>query len=340
MKILLFSVNMGKTILYNEIFMKEVDNMRKNHKKLTLVVSIFLILGLATYNLVNSSKVKSKNQKTISESSQELKKNQNKGNKDLNLNNQDNNDVIKDREFNGENLWHNDKPVPVLMYHSIDYEKGNELRVPKEVFREQMNFLKQKGYTTLTLNELYDFFVNNKPVPDKAVVITFDDGYKDNFENAYPVLKELGFNATVFVITSTIDTDKSYLTSKQLREMDANGIDIESHTVNHEQLDKLPYNKQIDTLKSSREYIEKTLGKSSKYIAYPFGKWDGNTLEAVKNAGYSMAFTTVSGWSNKDQGIYELHRVYISANCNMKEFERRITIASYDSSSSKTSKKN
>ena len=225
--------------VFSKYFVKEVNDMGKNHKKLTFIVSVFLILGLATYNLVNSYKVKSKNQKTISEGSQETKKDQSKNNKELNLNNEDNNNVIKDREFKGENLKYNDKSVPVLMYHSIDYEKGNELRVPKEVFREQMNFLKQKGYTTLTLNELYNFFINNKPVPDKAIVITFDDGYKDNFENAFPVLKELGFNATVFVITSTVDTDKNYLTSKQLKEMDANGIDIESHTVNHEQLDKL-----------------------------------------------------------------------------------------------------
>lgn len=311
--------------------MKEVKNMQKKHKKLILIVSILLILGSITYNLVNSSKDKSKNEKSVSESSKNMKKDQGNS-KDLNLKSLESSNVIKEREFKGEKLKYNDKSVPVLMYHSIDYEKGNELRVPKEAFREQMSYLKQNGYTTLTLNELYNFFINNKPIPEKAIVITFDDGYKDNFENAYPILKEFGFNATIFVITSTVDTDKGYLTSKELKELEANGIDIESHTVNHEQLDKLTYNEQITTLKNSKEYLEKLLGEQKKYTAYPFGKWNDDTIKAAKDSGYAMVFTTVSGWANKSQDIYKLHRVYISANFSMKEFEKRITNASYNSS--------
>lgn len=303
--------------------------MKKKYKKLEFIISILLILGLATCNLVNSSnKAKSQNQKSASESLKDTKKDQ--SNEELNLNNVKCNNTAKEREFKGENVKYNGSSVPVLMYHSIDYEKGNELRVPKETFREQMNYLKRNGYTTLTLDELYDFFINNKPIPDKSIVITFDDGYKDNFENAYPILKELGFNATIFVITSTVDNDKNYLTSKQLKELEANGIDIESHTVNHEQLDKLTYNEQVSTLKNSREYVEKVLGKQKTYIAYPFGKWNYDTIKAVKDAGYSMVFTTESGWSNKNQGIYELHRVYVSANHDIKEFERRITNANYN----------
>jgi Predicted xylanase/chitin deacetylase len=309
-------------------FTKEVKNMQRKHRKLAVVVSILFILGLVTLNLVNSSKVESKNQSLVSESLKNTKKDQ--SSEELNLNNVKYSNILKEREFKGENLKNNDKAVPILMYHSIDYEKGNELRVPKEVFREQMSYLKQNGYTTLTLDELYDFFINNKPVPNKSIVITFDDGYKDNFENAYPILKEFGFNATIFVITNTVDNDKNYLTSEQLKELEANGIDIESHTVNHEQLDKLTYNEQLATLKNSREYIEKVLGKTLKYTAYPFGKWNDNTIKAVKEAGYSMVFTTVGGWANKSQGIYELHRVYVSANYNLKEFERRITNSSYN----------
>lgn len=303
--------------------------MKKKYKKLAFIISILLILGAATCNLVNSSnKAKSQNQKSVSESLKDTKKDGSSG--ELNLSNVKCNNTAKEREFKGENVKYNGKSVPVLMYHSIDYEKGNELRVPKETFRKQMNYLKQNGYTTLTLDELYDFFINNKPVPNKSIVITFDDGYKDNFENAYPILKELGFNATIFVITSTVDNDKNYLTSKQLKELEANGIDIESHTVNHEQLDKLTYNEQVNTLKSSKEYIEKVLGEQKKYIAYPFGKWNHDTIKAVKDAGYSMVFTTESGWANKNQGIYELHRVYVSANHDMKEFERRITNENYN----------
>lgn len=304
--------------------------MQNKHRKLAVIVSILFILGLITFDLVNSFKAESKNQRLVSESLNDTQKY--KSVKEVDLNNVKYNNIIKEREFKGENLKYNDKSVPVLMYHSIDYEKGNELRVPKGAFREQMSYLKQNGYTTLTLDELYDFFINNKPVPNKSIVITFDDGYKDNFENAYPVLKEFGFNATIFVITSTVDANKNYLTSPQIKELEENGIDIESHTVKHEQLDKLTYAEQLTTLKNSREYIEKLLGKQKKYTAYPFGKWNDDTIKAVKEAGYSMVFTTESGWGNKSQGIYELHRVYVSSNCNLKEFERRITDASYNKS--------
>ncbi|KZL89993.1 polysaccharide deacetylase family protein [Clostridium magnum] len=304
--------------------------MQNKHRKLAVIVSILFILGLITFDLVNSFKAESKNQRLVSESLNDIQKD--KSVKEVYLNNVKYNNTIKEREFKGENLKYNDKSVPVLMYHSIDYEKGNELRVPKGAFREQMSYLKQNGYTTLTLDELYDFFINNKPVPNKSIVITFDDGYKDNFENAYPVLKEFGFNATIFIITSTVDANKNYLTSPQIKELEENGIDIESHTVKHEQLDKLTYAEQLTTLKNSREYIEKLLGKQKKYTAYPFGKWNDDTIKAVKEAGYSMVFTTESGWGNKSQGIYELHRVYVSANCNLKEFERRITDASYNKS--------
>ncbi len=237
---------------------------------------------------------------------------------------------IKDREFTGNNLKYNSKSIPVLYYHSIDYEKGNELRIPKEKFREQMKYLKDTGYTTLTLNELYNFLAYNKPVPDKSVVITFDDGYKDNYENAFPILKEFGFRATVFMITSSINNDKNFLTSSQLKQMDSYGIDIESHTVNHNKLDGLTCDKQIQTLKDSKEFLEKLLNKKVEYIAYPYGKWNENAIKALKTEGYSMAFTTTGGWANKVQGIYTLDRVYISARHGMDEFKRRLTNSNYE----------
>lgn len=227
---------------------------------------------------------------------------------------------VQIRNFTGYQLINNDKSIPVLMYHSIAFEKGNELRVPKEKFREQMKFLKDNGYTTLSLDEVYEFFQNNKPIPSKSVVITFDDGYEDNYLNAYPVLKEFGFKATIFVITSTIDNNKACLNSAQLKEMQKNGIDIESHTVNHDELDKISYAKQLDTLKRSKETIENLLNKKVYYIAYPVGKWNNDTIEAAKQAGYRMAFTTKNSWSNKENGLYTLNRVRISASYEIKTF--------------------
>lgn len=193
-----------------------------------------------------------------------------------------------------------------------------------------MQYLKDNKYTTLSLDEFYNFLVNNNPVPNKSVIITFDDGYKDNYKNAFPILKEFSFKATIFVITSTIDKEKDFLTSNELKEMSSCNIGIESHTVNHDNLNSLDYDAQIKTLKDSKEFLEKILGKEVKYIAYPYGKWNENTLKAVKSAGYNMAFTTIGGWSNKDQGLYTLNRVYVSNNHNMDEFKRRLTNSHYE----------
>lgn len=235
------------------------------------------------------------------------------------------------REFKEGKLKYNDKGIPVLYYHSIDYEKGNELRLPKEKFREQMQYLKDNNYTTLTLGELYEFLQNNKPVPDKSVVITFDDGYEDNYTNAFPVLKEFGFKAVVFMITDNMDNPKyKFLTSKEANEMDENGVAIESHTVYHDKLSQLTYEQQLKTLKDSKEVLAKTLNRKVDYICYPYGMYNNQTVKAAKEAGYTMGFTTVGGWADKHDGIYTLNRVYINAFDSMDKFIFRLNNSAYD----------
>lgn len=238
-------------------------------------------------------------------------------------------DLAKPRTFSGKNLKNNTDGVPVLMYHSIDYEKDNELRVPKEDFKHQMELLIKEGYTTLTLDELFNFLKKDNPIPEKSIVITLDDGYMDNYTNAYPILKELNINATIFVITDLVDTNKNYLTSKQLIEMSNNGIDIQSHTASHEDLPKLNYENQLKTLLDSKNFLENLLKKDIEYVAYPFGNWNGITLKAVQDAGYSMAVSTTGTWCFKKNGMYSLDRVYISSKYDLNEFKRRISTPNY-----------
>ncbi len=227
------------------------------------------------------------------------------------------------------NFKHNDKGIPVLMYHAIGYEKGNTVRVPKENFIEQMKYLKDNGYVTLTLDEAYNFFANNKPVPEKSVVLTFDDGYVDNYVEALPVLKDFGFKATIFVITGAVDKSKSYMNVEQLKEMEASGMDIQSHTVHHDHLAQLSYEKQLETLKNSKDFLEKTLNKKIKYFAYPYGEYSKDSLKAIRDAGYTMAFATAGRWSDKSDGVLTLDRVFISGTANLDVFIDRITNPNY-----------
>lgn len=95
--------------------------------------------------------------------------------------------------------------------------------------------------------------------------------------------------------------------------MDEAGIQIASHTYNHDKLDDLSYEKQLQTMKKSKDDLEKILNHKVDFIAYPYGKWNEESIKAAKDSGYKMAFTTQGGWSNKQDGIYTLNRVYISS---------------------------
>jgi peptidoglycan/xylan/chitin deacetylase (PgdA/CDA1 family) len=230
---------------------------------------------------------------------------------------------------NNSKVKHNDKGIPVLMYHAIGYEKGNTARVPIENFKEQMKYLKDNGYVTLTLDEVYDFFVENKPVPEKSVALTFDDGYVDNYVEALPILKEFGFRATIFVITGAVDKSKSYMNVEELKKMEASGMDIQSHTVNHKNLKEFSYEKQLETLNESKKFLENTLNKKIKYFAYPYGEYSKDSIKAVKEAGYTMAFTAAERWSDKSDGILTLDRVFISGSANLDVFIDRISNPNY-----------
>ena len=187
-----------------------------------------------------------------------------------------------------------------------------------------MKYLKDNNYTTLTIDELYSYMQTGKLVPNNPIVITFDDGYKDNYTDAYPILKEFGLKATVFVITDTIDKEKNYLTSDEIKSMDSNNIRIESHTAAHEQLDKISYNDNLKTMTSSKDKLEKILGRKINYIAYPFGGYNDNTIKATKESGYKLAFSTDFGWIDKNDNIYSLGRIFVNSNFSLEEFKAKL----------------
>ncbi|WP_259473380.1 polysaccharide deacetylase family protein [Clostridium estertheticum] len=188
-----------------------------------------------------------------------------------------------------------------------------------------MKYLKDNNYYTITLTNLYGYLMNNTPIPRKSVVITFDDGYDNNYTAMFPVLKKYKFKATIFVISSLIDVHSNMLTSKQLIEMDKYGIDIESHTAHHDNLKLISKDNQLKTLIQSKKHLEKILNKKINFFAYPYGGLNKNAIESLKEGGYKMAFTTKKGWSAKNNGIFSLHRVWISASDSTKVFESKVS---------------
>jgi Predicted xylanase/chitin deacetylase len=217
--------------------------------------------------------------------------------------------------------------VSILMYHNIEDKKGDELYIPPAKFKEQLLYLKDNQYNVIGLDDLQWYYANDIPAPPKTVVITLDDAQINNYFNAYPILKELSLKATVFVITSTIDTNPAHITSSQIKEMNENNIDIESHTEYHspdKKLALLPYSVQLQHLKESKESLEKLLNKQVNYVCYPYGSYNSDTLKAAAEVGYKIGVTTEEGRAEKSNGLLKLKRIYVSNNYSVDYFKNLI----------------
>lgn len=225
----------------------------------------------------------------------------------------------KEKINNFRSLFSSGK-VTILMYHNITDGQEDYMSVHKDKFREQMQFIKDNGYNVISLDELYAYYIKGTPISDKSIIITFDDGYWNNYMYAYPVLKEFGFKATLFMITSMID-QKMYLNKDRIREMDANGVSIQSHTVNHLELNKMPYEKQLYELRESKKVLEDILGKKIEYISFPYGQFNKETIMITRKLNYKLAMGTVREKAIRKNGLYNLNRIAVFGNTDIKQFE-------------------
>ncbi len=218
----------------------------------------------------------------------------------------------------------NGTKVMVLNYHKIDDLNISLSVLPKD-FEAQMKYLKENNYHTITPDELYESLSGNLELPENPVLITFDDGYADNYYNAYPILKKYDFHATIFVISSFLGTMEHYITWDQAREMAENGISIQSHTVDHKSMTDLTDDQLRAELVDSKKKIEEEMGKAVEFIAYPTGTYNLHIAQLVKDAGYKAAFTIKYGNVDKASNIYALERVPIFHTENTyKSFLERI----------------
>ncbi|MCI3983423.1 polysaccharide deacetylase family protein [Bacillus vallismortis] len=207
--------------------------------------------------------------------------------------------------------------LPILMYHSIS--SGNSLRVPKEEFEAHMKWLHDNGYQTVTPKEAYLMLTQDKKPNEKCVLITFDDGYTDNYEDAYPVLKKYGMKATIFMIGKSIG-HQHHLTEDQMKEMAQNGVSIESHTIDHLELNGLSPEQQYSEMADSKKLFDNMFHQETSMISYPVGRYNEETLKAAEETGYQMGVTTEPGAASRDQGMYALHRVRVSPGMSGASF--------------------
>ena len=212
-------------------------------------------------------------------------------------------------------LWVSDKyAVPILAYHNVNYSDKPRLNsVTPENFAKQMAYLHKHGYQVIPFSELVNSIREKKSLPQKSVVITFDDGYEDNYAQAFPVLKQYHFPAIIFIVTDVVGKP-GFLTWEQIREMEKSGISFGSHTRLHTYLPSLDKAEQRNQIQVSREILEQQLGHPIEYFAYPSGGFNESIITILKEAGYKAACTTNRGWHQLNDNPYINKRIRIGNN--------------------------
>jgi peptidoglycan/xylan/chitin deacetylase (PgdA/CDA1 family) len=218
--------------------------------------------------------------------------------------------------------------VPILVYHSVmPHHPGQTaeqrvLNVDDAVFETQMRYLVDGGYHVVSFAALVDALVGRDTLPNRAVVITFDDGWGNQYRHAFPILRRFGLTATFFVFTTPIGKDPKLMTWEQLRELQDAGMTIGSHTRTHPVLPD--YHAALhNEVQMSREDIKEHLGRAPDFFAYPFGAWDSLSAAWARTAGYRAARTYRGGAWNSPSDLYHLRAVPVTEN--MQAFERAVS---------------
>jgi peptidoglycan/xylan/chitin deacetylase (PgdA/CDA1 family) len=216
------------------------------------------------------------------------------------------------------------------MYHSVDVNDSFYTVLPGE-FARQIEYV-TKNYNILNLDEILDFVEGKRNLPKKAVAITFDDGYYDNYLNAYPYLRERSLPAAVFVSTSRVglsilldSVPLKALGWNEIVEMSQNNVMIGAHTVNHPDLSGLSLDRAKQEIQGSRTAIEQRIGKKVDYFSYPFGRHNKQVITLVRSLGFKAAVTGGEGLIHRGSPTYLLNRVQVDKSIPFFMFKVRLS---------------
>ena len=247
--------------------------------------------------------------------------------------------------------------ILILMYHMIRESKDVKEKPfcchPK-AFRQQMAYLKNVGYKVVALDELVHYMAStngtnqiNQQIqrlkPHKFVVITFDDGYMDTYENALPILERFNYTATVFVVSGLVGKHNQWIRDegypvrplmgwREIEETKENGITIGSHTINHRHLRAVNCENAKNEIESSKKFLEDNLGIPINHFAYPYGEFNDSTVKMVIEAGYKSACSTKSGFNSKEASLFGLRRLDIFGTDSLLQFAIKVALGTNDGS--------
>jgi peptidoglycan/xylan/chitin deacetylase (PgdA/CDA1 family) len=218
-------------------------------------------------------------------------------------------------------------PPPILMYHRIDVDRpldtiGRELTVSPEQFEAQLAYLKSRGVTAISMEQLRERLDTGAPL-DHVVVLTFDDGYADQYQYALPILHRYGDLATFYVITGLLDTPR-HLTWAQLELMRSLGQDIAAHGVAHNDLSHMTPSQQAFQIEDSVALLRRRLHVAAASYCYPAGRFNRTTLGLVQNAGVDLAVTTDTSYVIAPENRFELPRIRVRSDWSIVNFSTAI----------------
>jgi peptidoglycan/xylan/chitin deacetylase (PgdA/CDA1 family) len=205
--------------------------------------------------------------------------------------------------------------VPVLIYHHIKWSKPSDdatergLTIYPTQFAAHIKYLRTNHYHAISALTLTEALRGSARIPSKPVVLTFDDGYTDIYDNVYKVLRRDHMTATFFIIAGLVGQPR-YLTWPQIEDMAKHGMDIEAHTMTHPDLTVVPAAQTWGEIYQSRLVLQQHLHRPVHVFCYPYGAYDTLVLQDVKKAGYWAAFTTQEGYIESSAHMLTLPRVY------------------------------
>lgn len=216
-------------------------------------------------------------------------------------------------------VLYNNYVIPVAMYHSVDpnAKSENRLAVKADAFERQMRYLRDNNYVIINLKKLSEIVNYKVKVNRKTIAITFDDGFKDNYTHAFPILKKYGIPATIFLIVEEIGSPDR-LNWEEIIEMQNSGlVTFGSHTLGGDALTKVDNEQELRRqIFDSKRILEERLGREVYAFSYPIGAFDDKIRSLVKDAGYKVAVVTRPAEKYRSDDVFAFKRLRISSSCD------------------------
>ncbi|MEZ0148377.1 MAG: polysaccharide deacetylase family protein [Candidatus Reddybacter sp.] len=236
----------------------------------------------------------------------------------------------------------------ILMYHMIcspGTKEEAKYACPPAQFERHLRFIKESVHTPVSLAEIEAHLLGEKNLPDNAVAITIDDGFKDNYTEAFPLLGKYNIPATIFLTSGVMGGTNEWMVGRdfpkremlnwqQVQEMSRCNINFGAHTVSHPKLTELSYEIAEQEIIQSKNAIEENLGKACHHFAYPYGLLNDRTFEIVKQSGFTLACSTRSGFNNLERDPYALHRIEVYGTDPVWKLKQKMTFGMNDASRS------